>query len=259
MSPLAQKLVAPPLVVLTLVVGVWFWSGVVAPDYWTTIGFGVAWFLVCSVIFGRVGKARPRLRLALRGTFLACSAAAVVGFWWTSLRETEVNEWVVTGVPASQLAAVDLGAADPLAPQPSAPAKAAPAGSKAAAPAASPARAAAPAAKPAPRRNVVVLAGAVKPRSHSASGRARVVELATGGRKLTLSDGFRIDPGPKVRVYLATDAGGATFKDLGELKGSKGSQQYAIAAKTNLARYDTVVFWCVPFSVSLASADLRPA
>ena len=85
------------------------------------------------------------------------------------------------------------------------------------------------------------------------------MKLAAGGRKLTLSDGFEIDPGPQVRVYLATDAGGETFKDLGGLKGSKGSQQYAIPGDVSLSRYDTVVFWCVPFSVSLASAELRPA
>lgn len=231
-----QKLLAPPLVVLTLLVGVWFWSGVVAPGYWTAIGFGVAWFVACSVLFGRIGKARPELRPWVRGTFLACSAAAVVGFWWTSIRATEVNEAIVTGVPASEVSAAELGGVDPLAPQPQAPAKA----SK-------------------PRRNVVVLSGAVVPQSHSASGRARVVRLASGERKLTLSDGFQIDPGPKVRVYLATDAGGKTHKDLGGLKGSKGTQQYKIGAGTSLARYDTVVFWCVPFSVSLASADLRPA
>ncbi len=228
-----QKLLAPPLVILTLVVGVWFWSGVVAPGYWTAIGFGVAWFVACSVIFGRIGKARPELRPWVRGTFLACSVAAVVGFWWTSIRATEVNEAIVTGVPASEVEAAELGGVDPLAPQPEARAK--------------------------PRRNVVVLAGAVVPRSHSASGRARVVKLASGERKLTLSDGFRIDPGPKVVVYLATDATGKTYKRLGDLKGSKGTQQYKIAAGTNLSRYDTVVFWCVPFSVSLASADLRPA
>ncbi|MGH2898855.1 MAG: DM13 domain-containing protein, partial [Solirubrobacteraceae bacterium] len=99
----------------------------------------------------------------------------------------------------------------------------------------------------------------VRPRSHSAAGTARVVKLAAGGRRLTLSDGFEIDPGPQVRVYLATDASGATFKDLAALKGSKGSQQYGLPAGLDLDRYDTVVFWCVPFSQSLASAALRPA
>ena len=189
------------------------------------------------MLFGRIAKTRPELRPWLRGTFLACSALAIVGFWWTSIRETEVNEQVVSGVPASELSKAELGANDPLAPQTEA---------KAAAPRR-------------PRSNVVELAGPVRPQSHSASGKARVVKLAAGGRKLTLSDGFRIDPGPKVRVYLATDPGGTTFKDLGELKGSKGSQQYKIPADTKLSRYDTVVFWCVPFSVSLASAELRPA
>jgi hypothetical protein len=236
---MSARLLAPPLVAGTLAAGVWFWSGVVAPDYWTAIGLGVAWFVACSVLFGRLGTARPELRWWLRGTFLACSAAALAGFWWTSIRETEVNERVVTGVPASALAATDLAVVDPLAPRPGGPA--------------------ARTARRAPRVNVVVLSGAVEPRSHSASGRARIVRLPGGKRKLTLSDGFRIDPGPQVRVYLATDASAATFEDLGELKGSKGTQQYEIAAGTSLRRYDTVVFWCVPFSVALASADLRPA
>jgi hypothetical protein len=228
---LVAKLLAPPFVVLTLAVGLWFWSGVVAPGYWSTIALGALWFVACSVLFGRIGKARPELRWWLRGPFLACSVAAAAGFYWTSVRDTVVDERVVVGVPASEAAAEIRG--DPLAPQ------------------AKP--------KPRPRRNVVVLSGAVTPRSHSASGTARIVALAGGGRRLTLSDGFEIDPGPQVRVYLATDGSGATFEDVGALKGSRGSQQYAIPAGLDLARHDTVVFWCVPFSQSLASAMLRPA
>ena len=164
------------------------------------------------MIFGRFGKARPELRLWLRGTFLACSALAVVGFWWTSIRETEVNERIVTGVPASQVAAADLGVADPLAPQPET-------------------RAAA--AKPARARNVVELGGRRRPRVAQRLGpragrqaRARRAQAHAVGR---LS---RSIPGPQVRVYLATDASGKTYKDLGALKGSKGNQQYAIPAGT---------------------------
>ena len=236
--PLAQKLLAPPLVVLTIAAGLWFWAGVVAPGYWSTIVLGTLWFFACSVIFGRVGKARPELRWWVRGPFLACCAAAVFGFYWTSIRDTVVDEQIVTGVPASKAPAAIEG--DPLAPQPE-----------------RPDRSAATAARK--RVNVVELSGAVRPQSHSASGTARVVRLAAGGRKLTLSDGFEIDPGPQVRVYLATDTGGETFKDIGALKGSKGTQQYAIPAGIDLGRYDTVVFWCVPFSQSLASAELAAA
>jgi hypothetical protein len=228
---LAAKLLAVPLVVLTIAAGLWFWSGVVAPGYWSTIGLGVLWFVACSVLFGRIGKARPELRPWVRGTFLACSVAAAFAFYWTSVRDTVVDEEIVTGVPAGRGALP--GGGDPLAPQPE------PVEMK--------------------RQNVVELTGAVRPEGHDAGGTARVVRLAAGGRRLTLSDGFEIDPGPQVRVYLATDAGGASFQDLGSLKGSKGTQQYAIPAGVDLARYDTVVFWCVPFSQSLASAALLPA
>jgi len=63
-----------------------------------------------------------------------------------------------------------------------------------------------------------------------------------------------------VRVYLATDAGASNFKDLGALKGNKGDQQqYAIPAAVKLSTYETVVFWCVPFTQTLAMAQLRPA
>ncbi len=230
---LAAKLLAVPGVVIVLLVGLWFWSGVVAPGYWSTIVLGAAWFVACSMIFGRIAKARPELRPWVRGTFLACSVAAVFAFYWTSVRDTVVDEDIVTGVPASQSPATAAGGGDPLAPQPE------PAEMK--------------------RRNVVELSGPVKPQSHSAAGTARVVKLAAGGRRLTLSDGFEIDPGPQVRVYLATDAGGETFADIGALKGSKGTQQYKIGDGVDLARYDTVVFWCVPFSQSLASAALKPA
>jgi hypothetical protein len=95
----------------------WFWSGVVAPGYWSTIVLGVLWFVACSVIFGRIGKARPDLRPFVRGTFLLCAALAAFAFYWTSVRDTVVDEDVVTGVPASQLPAASRDSADPLAPQ----------------------------------------------------------------------------------------------------------------------------------------------
>lgn len=112
-------------------------------------------------------------------------------------------------------------------------------------------------------RNVELLHGTVRPASHSASGRAAVV-LTAGKRVLTLR-GFRISPGPKVRVYLVPRAVSGdgdvrkSFKDLGTLKGSKGNQQYRIPAGVDLRRYCSVVFWCVPFTSILARADLEPS
>ena len=49
------------------------------------------------------------------------------------------------------------------------------------------------------------------------------------------------------------------FEDLGAPKGNKGNQQYAIPDNVDLKKYATVVFWCVPFTQTLAIAQLKPA
>ncbi len=239
----AIKLAAVGAVIAILVVGLWFWSGVVAPGYTSSIVLGVAWFVAASVLLGRLTKGRPGLRLPVRATFVACSLAAAAAFYWTSVRDTVVDEQIVTGTPASRVAGGGATAEDPLAPVEQAPDS----------------RAQAQAQAPEPTANVVAFSGPVRAGTHSASGRARVVDLAAGDRQLTLSDDFEIDPGPEVRVYLATDDGAKDFEDLGGLKGNKGDQQYAIPGDVDVSRYDTVVFWCVPFTQTLGSAKLAPA
>ena len=109
-------------------------------------------------------------------------------------------------------------------------------------------------------RNVELLHGSVRSGSHTASGKAAVV-LSANRRVLTLRD-FRIDPGPKVRVYLVPRSVRGDgdvrrdFKDLGALKGNRGNQQYTIPASVDLRRYRSVIFWCVPFTSTLARANL---
>ncbi len=111
--------------------------------------------------------------------------------------------------------------------------------------------------------NVELLHGSVRSGAHSASGRAAVV--LTGGKRVLTLRRFRIAPGPKVRVYLvprAVKGDGDVrkdFKDLGALKGSKGTQQYAIGGSIDLRRYRSVIFWCVPFTSTLARANLTPS
>ena len=111
--------------------------------------------------------------------------------------------------------------------------------------------------------NVELLQGTVRSGAHSASGRAAVV-LTAGKRVLTLRR-FSIAPGPKVRVYLVPRGVRGDgdvrkdFKDLGVLKGSKGNQQYAIPGSVDLRRYRSVIFWCVPFTSTLARANLTPS
>lgn len=111
--------------------------------------------------------------------------------------------------------------------------------------------------------NVELLHGTVRPAAHSASGRAAVV--LTGGKRVLTLRSFRLAPGPKVRVYLvprSVKGDGDVrrdFKDLGALKGSKGNQQYAIPRSVDLRRYRSVIFWCVPFTSTLARANLTPS
>jgi hypothetical protein len=109
-------------------------------------------------------------------------------------------------------------------------------------------------------KNVELLHGTVRSVGHEASGRAAVV-LTNGRRVLTLRN-FRIDPGPQVRVWLVPRSArgdGAIrrdYKDLGKLKGNKGNQQYSIPRSVDLRRYRSVIFWCVPFTTTLARANL---
>ena len=113
-------------------------------------------------------------------------------------------------------------------------------------------------------RNVEVLRGAIRPVAHRASGRASVVAVGRGRRVLKLRS-FRMDPGPRVRVYLVPRGARSDgriprdFSDLGALKASRGNQRYAIPSSVDLRKYTSVVFWCVPFTQSLARADLRRA
>ncbi len=119
------------------------------------------------------------------------------------------------------------------------------------------------AAAPAMARNIEQYNAEVRAVGHSASGRAAVVRQEGGPRFLTLTR-FSINPGPRVKVYLVAgpvrgDGDVKDFVDLGTLKGSRGNQQYRIPAGTNVRKYRTVVFWCVPFTQILARANLRPS
>jgi hypothetical protein len=111
--------------------------------------------------------------------------------------------------------------------------------------------------------NVELLKGTVRDgdSSHPAAGRAAVVRTSTGRRVLTVRN-LSIRPAGAVRVYLVPRKVrgsniGSNFKNLGRLKGNKGNQKYTIPRSVDLRRYNTVIFWCVPFTQTLGRADLR--
>ena len=222
-------------VVLLLLAGLWVASGLIAPTYLSSIIAGVVWFLIASVVLGRLVKGRPELRWTVRGTFLATAVAVGAVFAWTSLRDKTVNEDVVTAAPAA-----------------AAPAPAPAAGKK---------KKGTPApAAPAPKQNVALAKGPFEVADEgSAEGTATLIEKASGGRVLTLTD-FAVHNGPDLRVYLVPGDGKDTGDhiDLGGLKGNKGNQQYDVPeSAATPGKYKTVVIWCRAFSVAFARATLR--
>lgn len=232
MAMTVQRLVTAFGVLVALLAGLWVASGLLAPTYLTSIIFGIAWFLIASVVLGKAVKQRPDLRWAVRGTFIVTAVVVGAAFAWTSLRDKTVDEDVVTGVPVSAAAGPPVEAG-------SEPAKGR--------------------AKP-PPRNVALVKGEFEVADEgSAEGQATVVSLASGdGRVLTLTD-FEVEPGPDLRVYMVPGDGKDTgdHVDLGGLKGNKGDQQYELPKGTDLGRYRTVVIWCRSFSVAFARATLR--
>ncbi|HWH45563.1 MAG TPA: DM13 domain-containing protein [Thermoleophilaceae bacterium] len=232
-SPLAKALAVPVVIALVLA-GVWFTGAVVSDDMKVAMAATTVWFGIVGLGGLLVVRSRRDLLLPVLGTFAVTATA--IGGWlaYESLVDDKVNEDVAVGVPASQAGS----------------------GGSAAAPAEEPA--APEGGGAAPAGNVQVASGSFSALAHPASGTAAVVELDGGGRVLTLTD-FETDPGPDLRVYLATDESAGDFKDLGGLKGNVGNQQYELADDIDVSRYDTVLIWCRAFTVGFGQATLAPS
>ncbi len=91
---------------------------------------------------------------------------------------------------------------------------------------------------------------------YTGEGTATVVRTGTT-RTLRLARNFRAVGGVKLRMYLATDAGGATYLDLGTMSAA-GAQSFRIPRTVNLARYRYAIAWCVSASAPITQAKLVP-
>jgi hypothetical protein len=225
--PLALRLLAAPLTVLVILAGLWVTGGVITNDFTIAMLLTVAWMGLAGLIALALAiRSRP-LRWPVLGAYVL--TAAVAGFYLgqSLLFDDEVNEKVAVAAPA-------------------------PAGSQQAE------------RRPADRQqpeNVLLRSGSFAPVAHSASGEAQVIELAEGGRVLTLTD-FEVDNGPDLRVYMVAGPASSEeevndYVDLGGLKGNEGDQQYEIPDDVEVDRYETVVIWCRAFSVLFARAPTR--
>ena len=99
---------------------------------------------------------------------------------------------------------------------------------------------------------------------HRGSGTAIIYRGPDGSLLLRLEN-FSVTNGPDLHVYLSPhanpDRGGQVratgYVDLGELKGNRGNQNYAIPAGVDIGIQQSVVIYCVPFSVVFSVAMLQ--
>lgn len=163
-----------------------------------------------------------RHRSLLAPTVAALAVATLVGggaFWYFSVRDVVVDEEIV----------VVVAGADPM-PKTG---------------------------KPEPHLPIALADGRFHGEDgHDGTGVATLVDTGGGRRVLTFSR-FDVSPGPDVDVYLTTDTASIGDRvELGDLKGNVGDQQYEVPASVDLARYDSVILYCVSFTVRIAVAPL---
>lgn len=89
------------------------------------------------------------------------------------------------------------------------------------------------------------------------TGVVRIVK--SGGDRFVRFEGVDIAGAPDTYVYLSerTDGKPGAFIDLGKLKATNGSFNYAIPASVDLASVRSLVIWCRQFSVTITYALLR--
>jgi hypothetical protein len=116
---------------------------------------------------------------------------------------------------------------------------------------------------------VEIASGVFVSHEHATSGSVRVLTLGDGSQVLRI-EGLDTSNGPDLRVWLTDQPvldgrdGWFVFDDgayleLGQLKGNKGSQNYAIPPGTDLAALTSVSIWCARFNVSFGAAALVSA
>ncbi len=216
------KLIAIPATVVVLLAGLWFFAGVVAPGYDSSIGFGAAWFVAASLAIRFGLRARTGLKRPVQLTYLATAVLVASVFAWTTFRDTTVVEDVATGVAPSQAQGSSSGGDNV-------------------------------------KLATGTFEGLAHGASGTAAVvELTSGEQVLTFTDLDTDNG----PDLRVYLVagpVTNDSDIGEFVDLGGLKGNKGTQQYSIPAGMDTGRYSTVVIWCRAFTVSFAKAELAPS
>ena len=97
-------------------------------------------------------------------------------------------------------------------------------------------------------------------------GEATIYRGPDGSRLLRLEN-FSVTNGPNLHVILTprqnptnrNDVMAAGYVDLGKIKGNVGNQNYEIPDDVDISNIESVVIYCVPFSVVFSVASLQEA
>jgi hypothetical protein len=226
-APPLLRILSVPVVVVLLLAGGWVTGAVITNDFALSMALTAVWVgalgLGCLVLVRRRREMWPAL-----AAFAVTAAVAGTYLGTQTWLDEEVDEDVVRAE-----APRPAGEGD---------------------------RAAAPAERPPAPANVLLARGRFRSLGHETHGVAQAIRVRGGRRVLTLT-GFRTDNGPDLRVLLSAagasqGSAGEAFRDLGELKGNVGDQQYEIPSDVDLGRFSTVLVWCRAFSVGFGAAPL---
>jgi Electron transfer DM13 len=202
------------------------------------VGIAVAYRL------GWFAAARRHPRRTAVVALVALAVVLPIGFYTISplfIRSTLVEEAPVAAADASPSAPAPAASSVPAASEP---------------PSARP-TAAPPTPTPAPVEPSVVATGAFAGTDdfHYGSGTASIIETAPGEYTLRLED-FSVRNGPDLFVYLSPDADGYVDAavEVGRLKATDGSFNYALPAGTDPAAFASTLIWCKQFAHLFAVA-----
>ena len=225
-----MRFIAFLVALAVFVAGVWLFGSPLSrafadatdvPSTYSSIAFIGAWFLIGAIGLLVVRRRRPPLVLPAAVALGLTVAAVSVLFGYTHLVDDKADD--------------DVSFADEALP------------------------AAGGATAEGPARPLLVAEGQFSGIDHSASGRARIVALPDGERRLVFTE-FDVERAPDLRVYMAADrvdGDVGDYEELDKLKGNVGDQYYVLPKSLDLSRYQHVVIWCKAFDVGVAQAPLE--
>jgi len=213
-----MRLLIVPVVAVTVLAGVWVSGGVISNDFRTSMALTAVWFAVAGAACLLVARRWRPLRVPIVLAFVLTAGATGAYLGFTTLRDREVHEQVITAATATQ----GRSAQDSRGPVELAD------GSFRSL-----------------EHETTGTARAVR----AADGR-RFLTLTSFATSPGPDLRVRLVPGNSF------DGGADGAVDLGGLKGNRGDQQYEIPAGATVTGR-TVVIWCRAFSAPFGSATLR--